>query len=104
MEQNKNQQVYPLALTEETVLGKYANLALITHSASDFVLDFACILPGMERPQVCSRVVLVPEHAKRLLMALQENIYKYEQTFGKIDIASQQGATIAPFNTGNGEA
>lgn len=103
MEDN-NQNKFPLQLTAETALGEYANLALITHSSSDFILDFARILPGMERPQVRSRVVLAPEHAKRLLMALQENVYKYEQAFGKIQIPNQPARTIAPFNAGKGEA
>lgn len=104
MEDNKNQQGFPLELTPELSLGEYANLALITHSGSDFILDFARILPGMPRPQVRSRIILAPEHAKRLLQALQENIYKYEQTFGKIEVPNQQGRTIAPFNGGKGEA
>ena len=87
----------------EVGVGVYANLALITHSNTDFVLDFACILPGLGQPQVRSRVIMAPEHAKRLLQALQENVYKYEQTFGKIEIPNQQERTIAPFNVkGNG--
>ncbi len=105
MDENNNQkQGFPIELNPETALGQYANLALISHSSSDFVLDFARMLPGMSKPQVRSRVVLAPEHAKRLLQALQENIYKYEQTFGKIHIPNQQGRTIAPFNGGTGEA
>ena len=96
MDENNNQkQGFPIELNPETAL---------SHSSSDFVLDFARMLPGMSKPQVRSRVVLAPEHAKRLLQALQENIYKYEQTFGKIQIPNQQGRTIAPFNGGTGEA
>lgn len=105
MDENNNQkQGFPIELNPDVALGQYANLALISHSSSDFVLDFARMLPGMGKPQVRSRVVLAPEHAKRLLQALQENIYKYEQTFGKIQIPNMQGRTIAPFNTGTGEA
>ena len=92
-------------INPEVASGKYANLALITHSSSDFILDFACILPGMPKPEVCSRVIMAPEHAKRLLQALQENVYKYEQAFGKIQIPNQpQERTIAPFGDGTGEA
>lgn len=102
MEEQKNPQVQ-IGLTPEVGVGVYANLALITHLNTDFVLDFACILPGLGQPQVRSRVIMAPEHAKRLLQALQENVYKYEQTFGKIEIPNQQERTIAPFNVkGNG--
>ena len=105
MDENNNQkQGYPIEISPETALGQYANLALISHSSSDFVLDFARVLPGMAKPQVRSRVILAPVHAKRLLQALQENIYKYEQTFGKIQIPNMQGRTISPFNSGTGEA
>ncbi|MBQ8452175.1 MAG: DUF3467 domain-containing protein [Prevotella sp.] len=107
MEDNNNNQQQgglQLELRPEVALGEFANLALITHSSSDFVLDFARMLPGLPKPQVRSRVVLAPEHAKRLLMALQENIYKYEQKFGKIQIPQEQPRTIAPFGKGSGEA
>lgn len=101
-----NQQGFPLQINPETALGEYSNFVLITHSASDFILDFARVLPGLDKPNVCSRVVMAPDHAKRLLQALQENVYKYEQTFGKIDMhePSSQGRTIAPFGNGKGEA
>ena len=74
MEENKNQQPQGLQieLKPEIGVGVYANLALITHSSSDFILDFTCMLPGMQQPQVRSRVVMAPEHAKRLLMALND--------------------------------
>ena len=66
MEENKNQQPQGLQieLKPEIGVGVYANLALITHSSSDFILDFTCMLPGMQQPQVRSRVVMAPEHAK----------------------------------------
>lgn len=101
---NKAPQGYPLDLDDEMIMGEYANFVLISHSSSDFILDFARALPGLEKPQVCSRVVLAPEHAKRLLLALQDNIFKYEQTFGKIQIPNQQPKVISPFNGGKGEA
>ena len=73
---------FQLELRPEIASGVYSNLALISHSHSDFVVDFARILPGMPKPEVCSRVILAPEHAKRLLQALQDNLYKYEKEFG----------------------
>lgn len=104
MAENKNQQQLQLNLRPEVALGQYSNLALISHSHSDFVLDFARMLPGLPKAEVCSRVIMAPEHAKRLLAALQENIYKYEQQFGKIDLGGQGGGTIAPFGNTKNEA
>lgn len=103
---NNNQRPAQLQmdLRPEIASGVYSNLALISHSHSDFILDFARILPGMPKPEVCSRIILAPEHAKRLLAALQENIMKYEREFGKIEIPNQPQRTIAPFGTGKGEA
>ena len=106
MEDNKkdNQNQFQMGINPEVAEGTYSNLALITHSTSDFILDFACALPGMPQPQIKSRVIMAPEHAKRLLQALQENIYSFEQTFGKIEIPNQQPRTIAPFAAGKNEA
>lgn len=90
MEENKkNQPQFQIQLKPEVAGGQYANFALITHSKTEFVIDFAQLLPGMPGGQVCSRIIQAPEHAKRLLAALQENIYKYEQQFGKIEITDQ---------------
>jgi len=104
MIENNASQGYPLELDDDMIMGIYSNFVLISHSSSDFILDFARALPGMKKPQVCNRVVLAPEHAKRLLLALQDNIFKYEQAFGKIQIPNQQSKVIAPFNGGKGEA
>lgn len=93
-----------IELPQDVAQGHYANLAIISHSSSDFILDFARILPGLPKSQVKSRVILAPEHAKRLLMALQDNILRYENEFGKIQIPNQQPRTIAPFNLSKGEA
>lgn len=101
----QQQQGFSIELKPEVAQGVYANLALITHSSSDFILDFACMLPGVPKPTVRSRVIMAPEHAKRLLQALQENVYKYEQQFGKIQLPGMEGGrTIAPFGVGKGEA
>ncbi len=102
--EKQNQGQFQIDLPQEVAQGEYANFAIITHSSSDFVLDFARILPGVPKAQVRSRVILAPEHAKRLLQALQENIVRYEQEFGKIVIPNQEPRTIAPFNPAKGEA
>ena len=93
-----------IELPQDVAQGEYANFAIITHSSSDFVIDFARVLPGVPKAQVKSRVILAPEHAKRLLGALQENIVRYEREFGQIKIPNQEPRTIAPFPTGKGEA
>ena len=93
-----------LELPQEVAQGEYANFAIITHSSSDFVIDFARVLPGVPKAQVKSRVILAPEHAKRLLGALQENIRRYEREFGQIQIPNKESRTISPFNVGKGEA
>lgn len=75
-------------LDESIAQGSYANLAIISHSTSEFVLDFAALMPGVPKAKVKSRVILAPEHAKRLLMSLQDNITRYESAVGRINIPS----------------
>lgn len=79
-----------LELGDEIAQGHYANLAIISHSTSEFILDFATVLPGVQKARVKSRIILTPEHAKRLLMSLQENITRYESALGKIEIPKPQ--------------
>ena len=105
MNEKGNQQgQLQVELPQEISQGEYANFAIITHSSSDFVIDFARVLPGVTKAQVKSRIILAPEHAKRLLGALQENIMRYEREFGPIKIPNQNQRTIAPFPVGKGEA
>ena len=66
--------------------GNYSNLVIITHSTSEFIVDFATVLPGVQKAKIKSRIILTPEHAKRLLMSLQDNIVRYESNVGKIEI------------------
>ena len=73
-----------IELSEEIAEGVYANLAMIAHSNSEFVIDFIRLMPGVPKAKVKSRIVITPEHAKRLLYALKDNIEKYEETFGAI--------------------
>jgi hypothetical protein len=80
----KNQGQINIELNEEIAQGTYSNLAVITHSSSEFVVDFIRIMPGIPKAQVKSRIILTPEHAKRLVAALQDNIAKYEAVHGPI--------------------
>ena len=75
-----------LELDEAVAQGNYANLAIISHSSSEFVLDFAAVMPGVPKAKVRNRIILAPEHAKRLLMSLQDNITRYESNMGRINI------------------
>ena len=105
MNEKENKQGLQVELSPDVAQGEYANFAIITHSSSEFIVDFARMLPGLQKAQVRSRVILAPEHAKRLLGALQENIMRYEREYGAIKIPNQEPRTIAPFNVGNkGEA
>lgn len=88
-QENNNGQLQ-IELKEEVAQGTYANLAIITHSSSEFILDFIRVMPGMPKAGVQSRIVLAPEHAKRLLRALEENIGKYERVFGLIRMPDEQ--------------
>ena len=103
MEENKNHQM-DIELTEEIAEGIYSNLAMIAHSNSEFVIDFIKLMPGVPKARVKARVIVTPEHAKRLLGALKENIDKYEANFGTIK--QTQGAPKFPMNFGGtmGEA
>ena len=103
-EKENKQQGLQLELPQEVAQGEYVNFAIITHSSSDFIIDFARVLPGVPKAQVKSRVILSPELAKRLLGALQENILRYEREFGPIKIPNKQERTIAPFDATKGEA
>ena len=93
-EKPKNQ--LNIELNDEVAEGKYSNLAIITHSPSEFVVDFAQFLPGTPKAKVRSRIIMTPQHAKRLYKALADNIAKYEQQFGTI----KDGGGIAPFSLG----
>lgn len=73
-----------IELKEDVGEGIYSNLALITHSSSEFILDFIRVMPGMPKANVQSRIILTPEHAKRLLFALEDNVRKYEAHMGTI--------------------
>lgn len=79
-----------LDLDDQVAQGNYSNLAIISHSTSEFIIDFAVVLPGVPKAKVKSRVILTPEHAKRLLLSLQDNVTRYESSVGKIEIPKPQ--------------
>jgi hypothetical protein len=102
MEDNKQkQQQINIELSEEVAQGTYSNLAVITHSSSEFVVDFVRIMPGIPKANVKSRIILTPEHAKRLLMALQDNVKKFEAINGPIkNVKSGSNPMVPPMNFG----
>lgn len=93
-----NEQQLNIELTDETAEGIYSNLAIITHSHSEFILDFVKIMPGIPKAKVKARIILTPPHAKRLMNALKDNIAKFEDTFGTID--DNNPVNITPFTFG----
>lgn len=97
-EKNKNQ--INIELTEEVAQGTYSNLAVITHSTSEFVVDFVRIMPGIPKAKVKSRIILTPEHAKRLMLALKDNLAKFESMHGPIKNVEQPGGQVIPMNFG----
>ncbi len=94
---NSKENKLNIELPEDVADGTYSNLAVITHSQSEFVCDFVQMMPGMPKAKVRSRVVMTPENAKRLLNALQDNISKYEEQRGKI---AAEGQNLPPMNFG----
>ena len=94
-----------IELSEDKAEGVYANLAMIAHSKSEFVIDFIRLMPGLPKARVKSRVIVSPTHAKQLLAALVEDIKKYENTFGNIEASSQDMPSFPiNFGTNRGEA
>lgn len=98
MEDNSNNQnQLNIELSEEIADGIYSNLAIITHSQSEFVIDFVKIMPGVPKAKVKSRILLTPQHAKRLMAALADNIAKFEAVNGTIKQTEGMGL---PMNFG----
>ena len=83
--ENKKKQI-KIELDESVSQGEYANFAIVTHSAAEFIMDFVRILPGMQKSKVKSRVIISPIHTKTFLSALKDNIEKYEKKFGEIKV------------------
>lgn len=88
-----------IELSEDIAQGEYSNLAIITHSNAEFIIDFISMMPGTPKARVKSRIILTPQHAKRLLKALNDNVRKFEGQHGEIgDI--DPGTTPFPMNFG----
>jgi hypothetical protein len=83
-DQNQQQNQLNIEISEEVAEGEYANLAIITHSHAEFVIDFVNVMPGTPKSKVKSRIILTPQHAKRFMKALTENIQRFETANGKI--------------------
>ena len=100
MEENKEKQnQLNIELSEEIAEGIYSNLAIISHSQTEFVVDFVRLLPNVPKAKVKSRIILTPTHAKRLLKALNDNVRKFEQQHGKINDLAQPQLPPMSFNT-----
>lgn len=96
--ENKKENQFNIELSEEVAEGVYSNLAIITHSQSEFVCDFIQMMPGVPKGKVRSRVIMTPQNAKRLLHAIKDNIQKFEETHGVIvDVDPNQ---MPPMNFG----
>jgi hypothetical protein len=103
-DQNQKKGKLNIELPEENAEGIYSNLAVISHSPSEFIVDFIRVMPGVPKARVKSRVILTPQHAKRLVRALQENIRKFEAQHG--EVGESRGFENIPMNFGGpqGEA
>ncbi len=102
--EKKNQKQLNIELPEEVAEGIYSNLAIISHSHSEFVVDFIRLMPNVPKAKVKSRIVLTPMHAKRLMKALAENVKKFEAQFGSIDEPDVPPFPTMNFNTPKAQA
>lgn len=100
MEDDKKKNQINIELKDDVAQGVYSNLAIITHSNSEFVIDYVRIMPGLPKAEVKSRIILTPEHAKRLMLALQENIKKFESVHGPIKETEGSKGSNIPMNFG----
>ncbi|PIQ61880.1 MAG: hypothetical protein COV99_08000 [Bacteroidetes bacterium CG12_big_fil_rev_8_21_14_0_65_60_17] len=92
-----------IELSEDTAEGIYSNLVMLAHSSEEFILDFIRVMPGVPKARVKSRIIVTPQHAKRLLHALAENIDRFEQSHGEIDESRAQSPAVH-FGVPGGEA
>jgi hypothetical protein len=105
MSDQPKEQKLNIELPEDVADGVYSNLAIITHSHSEFIIDFVNVMPGVPKAKVKNRIILTPQHAKRLMKALLDNVNKFERTFGEIK-EHEQSHIMPPSNIGGpvGEA
>jgi hypothetical protein len=93
-----------IELPEEIAEGVYSNLAIISHSQAEFVIDFIRMMPNVPKAKVKSRIIVTPQHAKRLLKALADNVKRYEAQFGQIDEPDYPPFPPMSFSTPKGQA
>lgn len=93
MSQQQPQQQINIELGDKEAEGIYANLAMITHSPTEIIIDFARVMPRTPKARVLSRIIMTPMHAKMLLKALEDNLNKFEKQFGEIKLHGQPHAT-----------
>jgi len=99
------QQQINIELSEEIAEGTYANLAIITHSQAEFIVDFVNMMPGIPKAKVKSRIILTPQHTKRLFKALKDNIMKFEAMHGEIVVPEEfEGMMPFPMTGPKGQA
>lgn len=109
MEEQKEQKGLQIEMDAQTAEGIYSNLAIVGHSKSEFIIDFVRVLPNMPKAKVKSRMIMSPEHAKGLMLALQKQISNYEHRFGEINMGGgeleENNKTVPfPISFGSGEA
>lgn len=97
MSEQQQQNQLNIEISEEMAEGTYANLAVITHSHAEFIIDFVNVMPGTPKSKVKSRIIFTPMHAKRFMKALAENVGRYESAHGSIQDMEQ---IEIPFNFG----
>ena len=104
MSKEKKQEGLNIELTEEVAEGTYSNIAIINHSPSEFVVDFIQMMPGVPKAKVKSRIILTPQHAKRLMNALNDNISKFQAEHGEIKDVDPTGGIPMNFGGPTAEA
>ena len=103
-ETKKNQVQLNIELPEDIAEGIYSNLAIISHSHSEFVMDFIRLVPNVPKAKVKSRIILTPQHAKRLMRTLVDNVKKFEKQFGAIEEPDTPPFPPMNFNTPKAQA
>ena len=104
MSEEKKQEGLNIELTEEVAEGTYSNIAIINHSPSEFIVDFIQMMPGVPKAKVKSRIILTPQHAKRLMNALNDNISKFQSQHGEIKDIDPTGGVPMSFGGPTAEA
>jgi hypothetical protein len=94
-EHRPDEHMLNVEITDEVAEGIYSNLAIISHTAAEFILDFVQVFPGVPKARVRSRIILSPSHFKRLVIAMQDNLHKYESRFGPIEIRDENLPPVA---------